>query len=96
MWLCVVLALAIGWGGQFRYYRWLEENLSRDRPANATVEEMRVALDAERQRAQELLLEKENLEVAIRRVLSPEQQEAVKKAKPEWKTLPSNSFGDSY
>jgi len=89
MWLCIVLALAIGWGGQFRYYRWLEENLSRDRPANATVEEMRQALDDQRHRAERAELENLKLRVAIQKALTIEQQADVEKAKPEWKTRPA-------
>src|ERR1044072_9917155 len=27
-WLCIVLALAIGWGSHFRYTQWVETNMS--------------------------------------------------------------------
>jgi hypothetical protein len=96
MWLCVVFALAIGWGGQFRYYRWLEENLSRDRPANATVEEMQEALDAQRNRYYTIELENAQLNGAIQRLeLTAEQQETLKKIMPEWKPTPPRDCDSS-
>src|SRR4051794_41628591 len=88
MWLCIVLALAIGWGGQFRYYRWLEENLSRNRPVNATVEEMREALEAERHKNQELQVENVVLKSTIQRLdLTAEQQTKLKGIMPGWRPI---------
>ncbi len=91
MWFCVVLVLAVGWGGHFRYSRWLEENLMKAQPPNVTVEEMKIALSDERQRAESLELENARLNIAIGEVLTREQRDEVEKAKPEWQTLPRGS-----
>jgi hypothetical protein len=87
LWLCIVLALAFGWGGHYRYSLWLEENLVKDRPADVTVEEMRTALNDERETAAKLRLENARLDFAIRNVLTPEQQEVVEKAKQQMPKL---------
>jgi hypothetical protein len=86
MWFCVVLVLAVGWGGHFRYSRWLEENLMRYRPPDATVEEMKVALNDERQEAWKWQQENARLNHAIGKVLTREQSEAVEQAKVNWQS----------
>jgi hypothetical protein len=92
LWFCVVLALAIGRGGHFRYSLWQEENLMKDRPVDITVEEMRSALDTERVRLEEYRLENARLNHAIRKVLTREQQEELEKAKPDWQAVPYDEF----
>jgi hypothetical protein len=92
LWLCVVLALAFGWGSHFRYTMWFEENLAKDRPIDVTVEQMRNALNDERERMERFRLENARLSYAIRKVLTPEQQADVERAKPDWQTLPIDKF----
>ncbi len=84
MWFCVVLVLAVGWGGHFRYSRWLEENLMKYRAPDATVEEMKVALNDERQEVWKWQQENARLSHAIEKVLTREQVEKVEKVKAEW------------
>jgi hypothetical protein len=90
MWFCVVLVLAVGWGGHFRYSQWLEEHLMRAQPPNVTVEEMKSALSDERQETWKWMGENARLNYAIREVLTREQIEAVEKAKTDWQ--PGDEF----
>ena len=92
MWFCFVLVLAVGWGGHFRYSVWLEENLMKAQPPNVTVEEMKTALSDERQQEWKLMQENAQLNYAIGKVLTPEQREAVEKAKLEFAELPIDGF----
>ena len=87
MWFCVVLVLAVGWGGHFRYSQWLEEHLMRAQPVNVTVEEMKSALSDERQRVWKSEQENTRLSQAMGRVLTREQLEAVEKAWADWKPV---------
>src|SRR5262245_6751577 len=87
MWFCVVLVLAVGWGGHFRYSQWLNEHLMRAQPINVTVEEMKSALNDERQETWKWLQENARLSYAIREVLTREQIEALEKAKADWQPV---------
>jgi len=87
MWFCVVLVLAVGWGGHFRYSQWLEEHLMRAQPVNVTVEEMKTALSDARQETSKLWHENAGLNHAIRETLSREQIESLEKAKSDWQPV---------
>ncbi len=83
MWFCLVLVLAVGWGGHFRYSQWLEENLMRYRAPYATVEEMKTALDEERDQTWKWMQENARLNHALGTVLTREQLDEIEKLKAE-------------
>ncbi len=83
MWFCLVLVLAVGWGGHFRYSQWLEENLMRYRAPDATVEEMKTALDEERDQTWKWMQENARLNHALGTVLTREQLDEIEKLKAE-------------
>jgi hypothetical protein len=71
-WLCLVMALAIGWGSHFRYTRWLYAN----RPPGGIVSVDRM-LESELKTARALQeqsdKEWEELRRALKKVMTPQQ-----------------------
>ncbi len=86
MWFCLVFALAIGWGGSFRYNEWLDANtvvvpkgvgISKDDVANPLSHTIQ-ALNTEREQSREL-------KYLMLRIMSKEQLEKVRRELAELK-----------
>jgi hypothetical protein len=96
-WFCVVLALAFGWGGHFRYSAWLEENLIANRSSNFSYDEQlaRELKVAREELAQERIFN-EAVAYATRRMLDRDDQQELSKLIREYydcQGIPSPFYG---
>src|SRR5688500_13907165 len=85
MWLCVVIAMAIGWSGTFRYAEWVEHNYvgsAEQKPV--PFPELTKQLDEATGKASVLSIENRALEYGINAALTTEQKAKVHERKSEY------------
>jgi hypothetical protein len=96
-WFCLVLALAFGWGGHFRYSAWLEQHLIANRSSYFSYDEQ-LARELKIERA-ELAQERtynEAVAYAMRRLLDRDEQQELGKLIREYydcQGIPSPFYG---
>lgn len=85
MWLCVVIAMAIGWSGTFRYAEWVERHyVGSSEQKLVPFPELTKQLDEANGKASVLAIEKLALEYGINTALTTEQKAKVHEHKSEY------------
>src|SRR5687768_6843026 len=84
-WFSLVLCLAIGWGGHFRYSWWLERNVLSQQPEIQNEEQLRKMLSDTADEAERLRIENIVIEGGLRQMLSKEQMKEFEMHKEQYR-----------
>jgi hypothetical protein len=92
LWLCVVMALAFGWGSHFRYSEWVEENVVNSPPTVIADHTLMHDRDLAIERLSHMRNDYDSLIYGIVKVLSPEQRKELEKWRESYRKSGESSL----